>query len=228
LTFIVPGVAQYTINGSYGGRKVANVVHMKIDTTGSVIDRTNAVNAMAGIVLNEWTDHLLPKQAAAYTAESVSFVDLDSADGSVGSRTQTAEQTWPKPGTGGTLPFPGNVALLVRKNLNGQRGVRKGRMYICGIQEADTVSPAQNELVAAAVTSWQTNMTNWFGSMNQTDQGPLGYNARLCIAHILTREPPSNPNKPWIPGNPLTGVAIEVTSLSVDKTLATQRRRLRS
>jgi len=224
--FIVPGVCQFTVKGTYQGRNVANVLHYFIDTTGSTKSRETACFEMAGVVINQWKADMMTYVGNAYTFTEVSWVDLDSANGTVGSRTQTATTTLPFSGAYGTSGMPGNVSILVRKNLNGRRGVRKGRIYIVGAIESDTAASLNNTLSPTMVTNWQTKVTNFHGNSNQTDQGPLEYNARMCIAHILTREPPPA-DKPWLPGNPLTGEAIEVNSLSVDATLATQRRRLR-
>ena len=224
MPFVVPGTAQYTINGTYAGRAVANVFHMKIDTTGSIAQRADAVRAMAGIFLNQWTTDIMALIGSAYTANSVAWVDLDSATGSVGAISTSGANVWPKAGSGASATLPGSVALLIRKNVSGQRGARKGRVYLVGIDESLTVSPANNTITTAGAAAWQAKWTAFYGNINQTDQGPLTYNARQCVAHVLTR---AEPKPGQDVGVPLTGTPVEVTSMTVDNTLATQRRRLR-
>lgn len=223
--FIVPKVVQYTVHGTYGGNNVANVLAYEIDTTGSTMDRGTAVDAMGGILLNEWDDSILPLTNAAYSATSVSWIDLNAGDGIVGSRNTSGAHTWPKAGGSLNAAMPGNVAMLVRKNVSGKRGAKRGRMYLCGVDESSTVSPSTNRIAAVNVGQWQTKLNAFLGDTNQHDPGFTTYQSHMCVIHVLTRQPDAagHPN-----ALPLTGEGITVTSLAVDDLLATQRRRLRS
>jgi hypothetical protein len=206
------------------GRQVANILDMKIDTTGSTATRPDSCYNLCGVILNQWDTDILNSLASTYTATSVSWLDLDSATGSVGSRTSTASKTWPKNGGQLTAAMPGNVAILVRKQVTAQRGAKRGRMYVCGVTEVITDTTAVNNITSGNVTALSTAFNNFRGNVNQTDEPTLHYSARMCVSHILTRYPPK-PGQDI--GSPATGQSMEVTALSVDATLATQRRRLR-
>jgi len=224
MPFVVPSVAQYTIHGLQANRQIATIICMHIDTTGTIQQRSDAVAAMAGIVLNQWDQDLLPTICGTYTANSVSWVDLNSATGSVGSRSSTSTHTWPKNGGNTIAASPGNVCALVHKNLTSTRGSRRGRLYMPGVAESFTDPGVPNQLTTSAVTAYNTALTSFLGNLNQTAQGPFNFDARMAVPHILTREAPT---KPGVPGKPLTGEGILVTGLTMDGTLATQRRRLR-
>lgn len=222
--YIVPDVVQYTVHQTYSGRPVANVLCYKITDSTVLVDRATSIFDMAGVLLNEWTDSILPTQVSLLSADSVSWVDLNSADGSVGSRNTSGGHTWPMVGSGGGTPMPGNVATLVKKLTGGHRGTRTGRMYLCGLDDAYTTSPA-NELTPATVAIYQGKLTSFLGDTNQVSAGSGGgYDSDMVVTHVLTRHPPK-PGQEL--GSPATGESHKVTALAVQKLLATQRRRLR-
>lgn len=214
MPFVVPGVCRYTINGVAAGRAVANIFDFQIDTTGAVESREEAIEAMAGILINEWCDSVLPRLSSGYSFQGVSWVDLDAADGTTGERTSTSQESLPQTGGQGGDMSTSNTAVLVRKNTVSRRGARSGRSYIGPLSELQVSS---NVLVPAEATAWQTAMNAFLGD---TNQGPDfgNYTSAMAVVHILTRDSE---------GNPLTGDFTPVSSLAVQGTLATQRRRLR-
>jgi hypothetical protein len=222
--FIVPHVVQYTVHGTYGSRPVANVLAYDVQPSSVLEPRHTAIDAMAGILINEWTDSVLPLTNSAYSAESVSWIDLNSEDGDIGTRSSSGGTVWPRAGGALNASMPGNVAMLVRKNVSAARGIKKGRMYLVGVDETSTLNPAQNTLMAAVVTSWQTKMNSFLGDTNQVAGGVGSYDSYMVVIHVLTRNPPTKPGRV---GSPLTGQGHKVSSLTVDSLLATQRRRLR-
>ncbi len=216
MAIIVPGVCRYTIHGTYGGREIANVLDYRIDTTGEITARADAIEDMAGVLINEWSDHVLSWVDNGYSATSVTWVDLDEADGTVGERTSTGQETWPQAGVDVGPAFPGNVAVLWRKVGAPQRGARSGRMYIVGCPEDYTDdSPSPNRLNATTLAGTQTNATSFLGNTNQSGGG---YESDLVVVTTTARDED---------GHPTAGVGRVVESLVVDATLATQRRRLR-
>lgn len=222
--FIVPGVCRYTVHATFGNRAVANVLDYEVDTTGELTLRSTACEDMAGILLNEWTDSILPILVSGYVAQSITWVDLDDVDGTTGSRSTSGGNTWPKAGTISTSPMPANVAYLVRKNITGVRSARRGRMYLCGVDENATAPTIANQIDAAKITTVQTKMNSFLGDTNQT--GPVGnpYHSHLTVVRILERYAPEEGQEI---GSPKLGDHHNVTSLQLDTTLATQRRRLR-
>jgi len=219
-TLIVPDVARFAVTGAFAGRAVTNVFDMRIFNLGATVTRAEAVEDQAGVFVNQWANDILPFMVDNYSFTQVSWVDLNSASGTVGVRTSTGTETLPQSGGSTSEPFPGNVAVLVRKLTVAQRGARKGRTYWFGANELSTVNAAPNEVVAATVTAFQTAWSNFLGNINQDASGLLfNYDSRLAVVHITARDED---------GHPTAGNSSDVSSFSVQSTLATQRRRLRS
>lgn len=215
MPFVVNGVCRYTVNALVGTKAVANIIDMFIDTTGAAQDRDDAIFDQAGILINEWSDHVLPRLSNSYIAQNVAWVDLDSATGTTGSRNTTGQEVWPQAGVVSSEALVRNAAVLVRKVSTSARGSRNGRMYIGPISESQA---AASNLDATALAGWQGDMTSFLGNINQAPL-PGTYSSEMVVTHILTRD---------ADGNPLTGNSTPVSTLAVQQLLATQRRRLRS
>lgn len=182
---IAPGICRYTVNGTYAGQPIANIIDMQIDTTGSVESRSSAVEAQAGILINEWSDHILPIVSAAYVATSVSWVDLDSLSGSTGERTSTDQEDWPLVGGLVGAPTPGNVAVRVGKRITPTRGQRQGRMYLVGQPEANTDAANPNVLTSAVITTINSQLESFLGNINQSDGDIIGYTSQMVVVHTV-------------------------------------------
>lgn len=108
--------------------------------------------------------------------------------------------------TNGKLPQ--NCAVLIRKN-SGQGGRRsRGRIFI-PLLAGETVVSNVGQISPAALASYQTQATEFFDSL-ALEPGPTP----MVILHSSG-------------GISLAGPPTPVTSVSVDSTIATQRRRLR-
>lgn len=227
MPYVVPLAVQYTVHGLSAGRPIANVLAYKVDTTGSSLARAGAIQTHCEIILNHWHTDILPTLCAAYSAQSVSWVDLDSASGSVGSVSTTLAHTWPSAGTVLDSTMPGNVAVLIRKNVGSARGSRKGRMFLPAVSESYTQNPNINTLYSAYITSITAAINAFFTGTQFTGPAGTSYSASMGVTHVLTRGAPPAGAKPGTLGPPLTGELHNVIGLSLDPTLATQRRRLR-
>jgi hypothetical protein len=182
---VAPGICRYTVNGTYAGQPVANIIDMQIDTTGSVEDRATAVDSQAGIIINEWSDHILPIVSAAYVATSVSWVDLDSLTATTGERTSTDQEDWPLVGGLVGAPTPGNVAVRVGKRITPSRGQRQGRMYLVGQPEANTDATNPNVLTSAVITTINGQLESFLGNINQSVGGALSYTSAMVVVHTV-------------------------------------------
>jgi len=232
MPFVVNGTCRYTLHGLFYGRATATVLDYFIDTTGGTAGRTEAIDAMAGILINEWNDSLLPVQSSAWVFQKVSWVDLDEEDGVTGERNTSGSITLPKPGAITFNQGSANVAVLVKKVIDRKRGARSGRIYVPGFEEGMTGSTTGNEIQTANLTSWQTKCAAFLGDTNQSGGLVAGqpYDSWMVVSHILTRGPDKvfGGRYPHTePGDPLTGEPLKVKSLQVQATLATQRRRIR-
>lgn len=223
MAFVVPGVVRYTINGRVGDHNVANVIDMDLETTGSIITREEACGSLCGIILNEWSDHVLNWCCNTYEARSVSWVDLDDEFGSTGERSSTDDHTWPQVGAETQPASPPNTSLLWVKLAAGGRGTRNGRTFIVGVPEAQTDASNPALVTGAFLTARQADADGFLGDVNQEDATPLSYTAMMVVTQVLTRGPATPPRL----GPPLTGVGREVLGMRCEQRLATQRRRLR-
>jgi hypothetical protein len=100
-------------------------------------------------------------------------------------------------------------------------------MFLCGVDETATQNPEPDKLYTANLTQFQTAATGFYTDTKLSGGGPTSYDASMVVVHITSREPVPPDAKPGTVGNPLTGVGLVVSSLTVDPLLATQRRRLR-
>lgn len=221
--FIVPGVCRLTIHQSYFGQNVANVLDYFVDTTGSTVPRQDACAALALDVLNNWVTNILGMQVTDMKFNSVSWVDLDDEDGSVGAFTQSPTNTLPKTGTGGTGGGPGGVAVLVHKRVVAKRNTRSGRMYLGGISESANDNLNPNLVQAGFMSTNNPKLATFLSETNQSGTALIpGFEMR--VVHITERYDPE-PGQEL--GSPKLGDSSQVTSLTIDPTMATQRRRQR-
>lgn len=221
MPFIVPSVCRFAAVGQFSGREIVNIFDISISEIISPSARADAIADQAAVLIESITDHVTPLQTNDVTWDEVRWVDLHSEDGTVGSTsTGTGAVTWPDAGNVTTGPCPGNVAVLVTKEAQSQRGRRNGRTYWCGVPEADSNDAAPNDLGGGALAAWQSGMDDFLASVNQDGT----YDSELAVVHILTRGPDTDEGNP---GPPLTGVGRTVDALTVQTRLATQRRRLR-
>jgi hypothetical protein len=222
---IAPGICRYTVNGGHSGRTVANVFDYRIDTTGSVASRAEAVEDMAGILINEWSDHVLVVAPASVEARSVSWVDLDDEDGTTGERAATTQENWPQAGASSSHhSAASNVAYMWTKQTTGGRSTRNGRTYLVGVAESWTTQGTPNALDATTLAALQAQANNFLGNTNQDGAGIFDWTSTMVVVHTSEGAiyPPSRtPSRTF-------RSATDVTELTVNNVLATQRRRLRS
>lgn len=143
---VAPGIARFSVEGYYEANPVVNVLDINISDLAGGADREDACANVAGDLLNQWAEHVLPLLCDNYVCERVSWIDIDSLTGSTGERTSTDDNTWPQGGSSTAAALPGAVAARVNKNTIAVRGQRQGRMYICGIPEEATVANSPNTL----------------------------------------------------------------------------------
>jgi hypothetical protein len=219
---VAPGICRYTIEGTYAGNPVANVLDMHVDIVGSVTDRNTALADQAAIIISAWVDEILENLPSVYTADIIRWVDLNAADGAVGSATLGTGTDFPSSGTSVGDPMPGNVAVRVNKQISASRGQRQGRMYLPGITESQTSAGAPNAPSAAYIAALNTDLAAFLAAINQNaGTVPPNYDSWLSVVHTENTASPGDP-----PVIVFDGFS-HVTSLVCDGTLATQRRRLR-
>lgn len=215
---IVPGVARYSIIGTYAGVNVANVLDIDLDTPGSTA-RADAVLDQAKVIVSAWADHICPLLSDEYSALSVKWVDMNSSDGTTGEVTEGTGSSFPQAGARGGNPMPGSVAFLIHKQINASRGSRSGRMFLAGVMESDTGDTTPNTIIPATIATMTTALEDFRNAVNQ--DGVLGdYSSDISVIHTKnTANPEDDP------------IIVYVSQSSVDALvpstkIRTQRRRL--
>lgn len=215
---IADGCARFAINGTFAAEPVVNIWDMHVDSLGGS-DRDDNMPRVAERILDKWCDHILPMLQNDYTFTDVSWVDLDTADGSTGAITSGADEVLPQSGTQVGSPLPASVAAKVAKVINRTRGKRNGRLYLCGLDEGWTLAGAPNHLTAAT----QTMLNDAFNAFkNAVNENVAFYNSTSVVLHTSMLDVNGNPiAEPRYVGR------STIQSLKVDALLATQRGRLR-
>lgn len=217
---IAPNIVRYTINGTYGGRDVANVLDFRLIPTTPPTSRADAIAAHAEVLVTAWASTILTRICDDYVAQDVSWVDLNSEDGTVGSTSTGTGTDFPAAGAVTDTPMPGNVALRALKQITAVRGQRKGRLYLVGIPESTTVGGAPNTVDPTIIDDWNVVLDDFLDDVNvAVGVGEAEYNALLAVVHTHL-DTDVTPNVLEYSGYSL------VNALLVDNRLRTQRRRL--
>lgn len=212
MALVAPGICRYAINQTYGGRPAVNIIDMQVDTTGEVTDRDQACFRIAGDILNNWVDHVQGVQTSQVAFQSVSWVDLNSLNGSTGERSATTDKTLPTTGTASGGNAPGNVAFRVNKGGTARRGERSGRMYLVGVPEEANENSAANEVNDAWIGYVNTAMADFLAGVNDAEGDPLGTQRQMVVLHVVD--------------GVYQGYS-DVNDLTCDARFGSQRRRLR-
>nr|CRY96606.1 hypothetical protein [uncultured prokaryote] len=160
MAFQMSNMVRYAIRGRWSnGRPVINILDMSVrvnpdlpDVPWGPQDRADAIEAKAGDIANNWKENLLPAMTSAYTFEDVAWVDLNSANGSTGSRTADGGGA---PGGLGADSQPPQTTLLISKLEGGRtRGTRPGRWYLSAVRDQDI----DNNGIVLPI--WRTQINN--------------------------------------------------------------------
>ena len=186
MPLVQQAIARFSIIGDLAGEACVNVLDVEINTD-PPDTREDACFDVAGDLLNNWTDHILPNVSAIYTALRVNWVDLNSADGSTGSRSSTSANTWPLVGARSGAPLPNNTYARIQKVLSGRsRQERSGTLRLGGILEEDTVGGLENNVLAPTA---QAAFNSAFEDLKDgINGGGLFENKNLAVVHTVNRE----------------------------------------
>jgi hypothetical protein len=167
------------------------------------VDEGVITSDLADDVMTEWGVAFAPIISSAYSIDQVVLYGFNG----LGSSEIFVSTIAPIPCTNVGAPLPQNSALLIRKRTDaaGRRG--RGRMYLAGIAE-NVVSPT-GDIDDATVAYYQGAATDFFDAVQLLTQ--VEDMVVLHRSEGIGSEPPPTP----------------ITSLQVQKRIATQRRRLR-
>jgi len=216
MPLVAPLCVRYTINGTNNGVNVANILDFNVvpnDVTD--MSRSHACEVVAKDLVDHWFDDVATLLCSSYTFTGVSWVDLDSETGSVGSVSAGNTVTLPQSGSDDADPYSGQVAVLVQKISVNLRGARKGRFYVPGLSE-DRVSG--NHLNSGFVSGLNGAFSDFLEHMTST--GTLDTTLYYPVV-IHTRT-----HRDTIPPTIVYVSNTQINSFSVEGTTATQRRRI--
>lgn len=205
---VVPGICRFAMYGTIG-RPWVNIldIHIDVDVGES---REEAIVDQAEIINQQWPTKVQAVLSPAWSYQGVRWLDLHSLEGGSGSTSETSG-TLVLPVIGlqaGQGSTPGS-SILIKKRAGATRGTRHGRMFLCGVSEANT-----EQMTFSAVSTLNTGLANALTAINQSS-APLSvgsYNSEIVVVHTPKNVPPSY---------------SKVTALEAQSLLATQRRRLR-
>jgi len=215
---VAPTVCRFTLKHTVsGGRPCYCSVDVSIDEFGST--RHAAIASTATGVRNAWQSNMVPQANVGTTFTGISWVDLDSEDGETGSLSPDGAR--PLVGMQSGAQTPPNVSGLIKKRVSSARGTRSGRMYWPPLSEGG-VDDAAN-----LASGTRTNLETAAGAFNTAIQaigvGIVGTVA-WRVVHVVGHGPP----EPGYPnGKPNEWSSSDITSITVDSKVATQRRRVR-
>lgn len=211
MALVVPNICRFSLVGFYIDRPWVNIIDMQLDTTGTIEDRDDFAYETAGAIIDAWVDNIATYVSESCVLNSVDWTDLNSADGSVGQRIVTSNNTLPEAGFVESPALTGNNAALVTKRTARSRGTRNGRLYHTGLAENQIID---NHLGPGTQVNLQGSYNGFLSDINDTGAIPVNLSRQMVVVH--TTGP-----------NPTTGTWSAVEELVVESRLATQRRRLR-
>lgn len=170
LTF--PGIVRYSIVADLNGEDCVNIIDIKLDPDVGAGSRADIIEDVAGDLLNQWSDHILPLLSDNYVAQEVRWVDLNNSNGTVGTISSTDGSTWPETGVSDGPALPNNVYAKVRKNLaERSRNTRSGLLRLGGGLEGWTQPGDGNRLTVEQQASINTQFENLKDGINGTENG---------------------------------------------------------
>jgi hypothetical protein len=197
----VPNTAEAVLNYQSDSGDARNVLHFRQEPFGNW---TNIdLSRLAETLADWWVTNLKPLVHPAYTLESVIARDLGAVPGEV------AEYGVGQTGgaQGGRSPSNVTTAFTLRTALGGRSG--RGRIYHVGLSQnyyvGDTLNPNEKNIMVAA-----------YDTLKVISKGSIGYEYHLMVVSRFANKVQR-----------ASGIANEVTNVSNDGLLDSQRRRLK-
>lgn len=204
---ISPDTARYAIEATYLDQPVVNVFDfVGHDNSGTGAD-PSVIQTTGRALIDNWYDLCQGALVSGYRVDNVRVTGLNSDDDYVGDITAGNDHPLPFTGGAGGDGAPGSVAARVNKGTNGGRGTRSGRFYLAGVPMSAIDG---NTLTAAYVSGLQDLVDTFLSEMTKTGTADV-VQYFMTVIHLR--------------GSVYQGNS-QVTSLSAQTRLASQRRRL--
>lgn len=157
-----PGVAEVVVNYTLDGEPMVNVFHFR-QTPPAPWSAANLVSLATG-VRQAVNTHIMPQLSSAAAVTVVSARDLDSEGGAQG----VAPVSTPFAGSKVGDCLPNNVALCITLRTARVGRSYRGRFYLPGIAESDSVG---SRLTAPAQTAFDTAIVSFLAAMQALTPG---------------------------------------------------------
>lgn len=216
---VAPTVVRIGLNHNLGnGRHATVVIDLSVDE-GVAGNRTTAVANAALATGQAWQDKIMTIASNALSYTGGQYTDLDSLAATSGSFGPAAGH--PVNGGAASATCPPNVAMLVTKHCAHSRAQRPGRMYVPGVIE-NQVSD-QGDISSTQLAGNQTAFNLLLAQL----QGSLisGATTAWRVVHVNGHDGVVAPGFPN--GHPNSWSSSDVTALTCQTRVATQRRRNR-
>jgi hypothetical protein len=173
---------------------IVNLLDMHIISVGGSA-RADNLFKQAGRIINAWHTNIRTLQSNDLSLKSVDWIDFNSLDGAVGSRSTTDTTSWPANGTGASATFPTFLALRITKALTAVRGARAGRMFLAGLSEEWSNTDDPQNVSAATLATINTNLAAFLTAINSSGGGiDPDYESHLSVIHRPETVPATNPS----------------------------------
>ncbi len=215
-TVFSQNVTEIAVDAVCAGRPHVNVWHM-FGGEGSATGDQDLVQDFA----NNWQEHIIPELTIHYVVNAFRWRSLDPDDQNTG--TIIPDPAKPVQGPSQLAIAPVNVAFLMHKNTaNRPRGARDGRMFISDVAEGRVTDGGLVEPAAAG--AWATALNLFFDGISDKGVAPGDIDGSPVRYPVVLQSTPLS----RAPGaQPVTVLSREVTSVTLDPMVATQRDRLR-
>lgn len=212
VAIVAPTIVRFGMTGRYASRaNCTNIVDVSLDEFG--VSRGSAVDSIVPEVVTLWQDNMLANISNGYQFLGAHWLDIDSPDGHGGF--QSALGGHPSTGDDGNNACSPAVAYLVHKACDASRRQRSGRMYRVGCRES---SVGGDGAVDAGLRASLDAKLEAFRSGVSGLGLPLGFTMALRVVHVKAHNSDGDPSE-WS--------SSDVTSMTTDPYVATQRRRQR-
>lgn len=202
---VAGGIIRFSVVAELLGQTCINIVDVDLDTDVGTT-RSEEAFSIAGDIINNWDDHVMGNLVSDYTALRVDWVDLDSLNGSVGSRSVTSDTTWPAAGRATGNAMPGHTYARIRKNIQGGgRQSRRGVLRLSGLPESYV---SGNNILTENVTGLNAAFEQFKDGINGSPSSSV---RNLAVVHVPASGPVSSSH---------------ISTYSCDSVVGTIRRRM--
>lgn len=155
MALIAPGIARYSIEHTYLGRPAVNILDVDLTaTTSAPSSRALAVREVGELIVDLWTTTIMQILNTGVSFRQVSYVDLNTEDGSTGTITGTVATPLPQGGAVSGEGISANTSILVTKQGLSARGQRNGRWFLPGIVEGNITGNTLAGSFMTTVIGW--------------------------------------------------------------------------